>query len=430
MNSVVNFGWEYVYHCHILSHEEMDMMRPIVVALPPIKADTLAATVNPSGASAFVVRLTWNDNSINETAFVVQRSTDGIAWTDVGTVQQPLRRQSLPSGHGGQQADDSTVQQDRVYQYRIVAENKVGYLGAGGAFMSQTVKSFSAPVTVTVPVANPTTLTATYQAGTGSTTWLPPRVLLSWTDNSAVETGFNIERSTDNGTTWTPIATPATKPANAGPTATFTDTGPLEQLSPNTTYTYRVAAVGAITGPSAWSNLASATTPAFPPFTTILTIAGSRVGNSPNDRVTLTWTNVANPNETGYTVQRATNANFTLGLVSNNVGANVTTFTTGNVRSEHDVLLPSQTVQRGRPIGLVARQQRVDTVARHSLAPPSGRRKPLQQEGGGPRSLPLPRSSDRRPYLVLKVPTCPWRTKSRGGPPRRAGDDLGGQAVR
>ncbi len=30
-NQAVNFGWEYVWHCHILSHEEMDMMRPISV---------------------------------------------------------------------------------------------------------------------------------------------------------------------------------------------------------------------------------------------------------------------------------------------------------------------------------------------------------------------------------------------------------------
>ena len=27
--SMTNFGWEYVWHCHILSHEEMDMMRPM-----------------------------------------------------------------------------------------------------------------------------------------------------------------------------------------------------------------------------------------------------------------------------------------------------------------------------------------------------------------------------------------------------------------
>ena len=32
-NEYVNFGWEYVWHCHILSHEEMDMMRPMAVAM-------------------------------------------------------------------------------------------------------------------------------------------------------------------------------------------------------------------------------------------------------------------------------------------------------------------------------------------------------------------------------------------------------------
>ena len=37
INQLVNFGWEYVYHCHILSHEEMDMMRPVSLALPPNK---------------------------------------------------------------------------------------------------------------------------------------------------------------------------------------------------------------------------------------------------------------------------------------------------------------------------------------------------------------------------------------------------------
>ncbi|MCX6878553.1 MAG: multicopper oxidase domain-containing protein [Verrucomicrobia bacterium] len=28
-NQITNFGWEYVWHCHILGHEEMDMMRPV-----------------------------------------------------------------------------------------------------------------------------------------------------------------------------------------------------------------------------------------------------------------------------------------------------------------------------------------------------------------------------------------------------------------
>ena len=38
VNQLVNFGWEYTYHCHILSHEEMDMMRPVSLALPPMQA--------------------------------------------------------------------------------------------------------------------------------------------------------------------------------------------------------------------------------------------------------------------------------------------------------------------------------------------------------------------------------------------------------
>ena len=39
LNKLVNFGWEYMWHCHILSHEEMDMMRPISVVVKP-KAPT------------------------------------------------------------------------------------------------------------------------------------------------------------------------------------------------------------------------------------------------------------------------------------------------------------------------------------------------------------------------------------------------------
>jgi FtsP/CotA-like multicopper oxidase with cupredoxin domain len=29
-NEITNFGWEYVWHCHLLGHEENDMMRPII----------------------------------------------------------------------------------------------------------------------------------------------------------------------------------------------------------------------------------------------------------------------------------------------------------------------------------------------------------------------------------------------------------------
>lgn len=47
-NSLTNFGWEYVWHCHLLGHEEMDMMRPIKVISATV-TDTL-----PPGAAAFL----------------------------------------------------------------------------------------------------------------------------------------------------------------------------------------------------------------------------------------------------------------------------------------------------------------------------------------------------------------------------------------
>ena len=84
-NKLVNFGTEYVWHCHILSHEEMDMMRPVSVSLPPNKPDGLAFTVNKN-----TLTLAWNDNSLNETSFLVQRTEDGINWEDLATIESPL----------------------------------------------------------------------------------------------------------------------------------------------------------------------------------------------------------------------------------------------------------------------------------------------------------------------------------------------------
>ncbi len=41
INHMVNFGWEYVWHCHLLGHEEFDMMRPMAVAKAPVAPSSL-----------------------------------------------------------------------------------------------------------------------------------------------------------------------------------------------------------------------------------------------------------------------------------------------------------------------------------------------------------------------------------------------------
>jgi len=43
---MTNFGWEYVWHCHILGHEENDMMRAMVLAVPPV-VPTIASATGP-----------------------------------------------------------------------------------------------------------------------------------------------------------------------------------------------------------------------------------------------------------------------------------------------------------------------------------------------------------------------------------------------
>ncbi|MBI4935733.1 MAG: Ig-like domain repeat protein [Actinobacteria bacterium] len=60
VNARMSFDWEYVYHCHILSHEEMDMMRPVNVHVgwnAPV-APTLGVPVTGNG-----VTLNWTDGT-------------------------------------------------------------------------------------------------------------------------------------------------------------------------------------------------------------------------------------------------------------------------------------------------------------------------------------------------------------------------------
>jgi FtsP/CotA-like multicopper oxidase with cupredoxin domain len=125
VNHYVNYGGEYVYHCHILSHEEMDMMRPVSFVFPP-KA--------PSGLTLGDGTLTWTDNSTNETAFLVQKSTDGTTWTDVGIVSRlfldPLNAVLLDPVPLPNTAGDPVTLTDPALvagaQYRVVAQNTVG----------------------------------------------------------------------------------------------------------------------------------------------------------------------------------------------------------------------------------------------------------------------------------------------------------------
>jgi len=286
-NHYVNFGAEYVYHCHILSHEEMDMMHAVLYAFPPVAPSNLQFSDNGDGTGT----LSWSDNSRSETAFVVERSTDGgVSWTVVG---QEVNRPLLPGAGSSIGGVESVVVQTWASgdQFRVVAQNKVGdtwdysdpnlneILPGTFAFPVVTTEGISQVLTIGTPPDAPSGLTATLEAG--------PQISLAWTDVATTETGYVVQRSTD-GVNFTDLATLGVDAAS------YIDTA----VSAGNTYTYQVAAFNG-SGRSAYSNTASASvfTPAPPSGLTAI-LNGAQID--------LAWTYNASDAD-GFIVERSDN---------------------------------------------------------------------------------------------------------------------------
>jgi hypothetical protein len=185
-------------------------------ALPGAPSNLMATAVSSSQ-----INLAWTDNSANETGFKVEWSTDGNTFTQIAAPPAGTTSYSV-----------TNLSPATTYWFRVLAYN-----GAGDSASSNVASA----TTLQAPPAAPSNLTATAVSST--------EIDLAWTDNSANETGFKIERST-NGTSFTQIATVS---ANVG---SYSNAG----LTKNKTYYYRVRAYNAA-GNSAYSNTASATTP-------------------------------------------------------------------------------------------------------------------------------------------------------------------------
>jgi FtsP/CotA-like multicopper oxidase with cupredoxin domain len=129
-NALVNFGWEYVFHCHLLGHEENDMMRTIAVGIAPVPPSGVTVAAGLTGPV-----VSFTDNSPNETGFILQRSAYGSGvWTDAGTLDRAAPYLD-PAGavvDAGrttgttEQITDTGATPGTVYLYRVIAVDVIG----------------------------------------------------------------------------------------------------------------------------------------------------------------------------------------------------------------------------------------------------------------------------------------------------------------
>jgi hypothetical protein len=220
-NVVANFGWEYVWHCHLLGHEENDMMRPIVFQVSPAAPSTLTAA---AAAGPVRVNLAWVNNWTLPAASNqrIERATNS-AFT--GTVA------AFSASAGATTYSDTTVTAGTTYYYRVRAESLAGY--------STWTNTASVLVPAVALVPNAPTNLRVITVGTTNASF-------RWNNNATNQLGFRVYRSLNGTTGWTLVGTVGRT------TISFNNTG----LARRTTYFYYVVAYNS-SGVSAPSNILS-----------------------------------------------------------------------------------------------------------------------------------------------------------------------------
>ena len=150
------------------------------------------------------IQIDWRD-TLGESGFRVERSIGGLIWTPLTTVGANV------TGY-----TDNSVAASSNYSYRIVALSALGDSSPSTAVLEGSRLAV---------VANVKGVKSTSSSAT-----------ITWTDLNKVETGYRIERSTDD-TTWTLLTNVG------GNVVTYTD----NTVSPLTKYYYRVTATSPYT---------------------------------------------------------------------------------------------------------------------------------------------------------------------------------------
>jgi fibronectin type 3 domain-containing protein len=286
VNTALNVDKTYGYRVQAFNGAGFGPQSGVVYAKTPWDLPLPPENLKFEAAGPNWIQMSWYDGADNEDGWKVFRQDvpsnnlgfeliatfpsdtgfGGVSFTDGGTTQPSVEWADgyLPPVPGN------------CYVYVVEAYNTSGNSGW----------NVNGPVqmcTAGVPGA-PANLAATAVSGT--------QIDLTWTAAIGTVDGYRVERSTNNGTTWTQVATGLTL-------TSYSDTG----LTAGATYWYRVFAYNA-QGDSLASNVASATTPGgLPAAPSGFTATPSVISPDP-PFVTLAWIDNAT-NEQNFRLERA-----------------------------------------------------------------------------------------------------------------------------
>jgi hypothetical protein len=251
-------------------------------ALFSVSGGSASYNLTSAAPSPSQVDLSWQDSSTSETGFEVHRSTTGAngTFTLLATVGANVTNYS-----------DTGLSSATEYCYQVRAFKKTGRTRSY-APLSNT----SCVTTLLAGLAAPSNANALPLSSSD--------VAITWTDNSANEDGFLVERSTDNGGTWTTAIQTSANQARVND---------FNRSSESPLLCYRVVAFNS-GGDSAPSNTDCTTPPAAP--TALTAVAADQV-------IVLAWIDNSAV-EDGYEVQRAP-PNGEYAVVAN-LSANATGF--------------------------------------------------------------------------------------------------------
>ena len=249
------------YHYRVGATDGANTSYSGIVAVTTLPVPPAPSSLAATAVSSSRINLTWVDNASYETGYKVERSPNGVSFTQIALLWDNVTTYA-----------DTSLTAGTAYHYRVRASD--------GASNHSAYSNVATTTTLAVPGA-PSNLTATPVSPSG--------INLAWTDTSAYEQGYKVESSTD-GINFAQIASVGVNVTSYANTS----------LTAGTTYHYRVRAYD---GPnhSSYSNVASATTQAPPaaPSNLVATAVSS-------SRINLTWVDNAT-NETGYKVERSPN---------------------------------------------------------------------------------------------------------------------------